>query len=439
MKTADHILRKRYGLLTLAVALTLLVRLVYGLVVFDRIADRYSWRLDDEYSDIASTVITSGKYALSETSPPTMRRLPAHPLFLAAIYATFGRSPVAVRIFQTLLCAITCVLVYLTAREVTNERVAGIASLFFALYPNSILYSARTLSETTYSLLLSAFCLTLVRQFKSPGIRTSIATGLAFGTLLLTKSTTLLLPPFLLLTLLSVHYRKKLWRAIGSAALAVFVAVLVISPWAIRNYKLTGRMTVLSTWGGAPFYHGYYLATHLLEGRSGFQLDHDAAQERRRLVDERYTPSGQPIDEYYQDKITYSLVWKKIKARPLYSFGIFLRNVFLTWFLTYGHLTTIISFFVHMPLLLLTGYAVLVMPKRDPGVWIKTLPLLLVVVYFDLFHAIVYPHARYMAPVTGTIVTILAAYSVSHLLSLAGPLRARYVTGNPRKAGPRRS
>jgi len=424
MKTTLHVLRKRYGLLALAVALTLLVRLVYGLVVFEHIADRYSWRLDDEYSDIAYTLITSGKYAVSETSPPTMKRLPLHPLILAGVYAVFGRSLVAVRIFQSLLCAITCAMVYLTAREVANERVAGIASLIFAFYPNSILYSARTLSETTYFLLLSIFCLALVRWFKAPGVWTSMASGLSFGTLMLTKSTTVLLPLFLLLTLLSAHYRKRLWRVISGIVLMVFVAALVMSPWVIRNYKLTGRVIVLSTWGGAPFYHGYYLATHLSDGCRGFRLDHEAAKEARHLVRERYTPIGEPIDEYYQDRIAYSLVWERIMARPLYSFWIFLRNMFLTWFLTYGRMTTIVSFFVHVPMLSLAAYAILVMLRRDPCAWIKMLPLGLICTYFNLFHAVVYPHVRYMSPVIGTIVTILVAYGISHLMSLASPSRA---------------
>ena len=424
MKTTLHVLRKRYDLLALAVALTLLVRLVYGLVVFEHIADRYSWRLDDEYSDIAYTLITSGKYAVSETSPPTMKRLPLHPLILASVYAVFGRSLVAVRIFQSLLCAITCAMVYLTAREVANERVAGIASLIFAFYPNSILYSARTLSETTYFLLLSIFCLALVRWFKVPGVWTSIASGVSFGTLMLTKSTTVLLSLFLLLTLLSAHYRKRLWRVISGIVLMVFVAALVMSPWVIRNYKLTDRVIVLSTWGGAPFYHGYYLATHLSDGCRGFRLDHEAAKEARHLVRERYTPIGEPIDEYYQDRIAYALVWERIMARPLYSFWIFLRNMFLTWFLTYGRMTTIVSFFVHVPLLSLAAYAFLVMLRRDPCAWIKMLPLGLICIYFNLFHAVVYPHVRYMSPVVGTIVTIFVAYGISHLISLASPSRA---------------
>lgn len=417
-----YTLRRCYSLLALAVALTLVMRLVYGFVIFGRIADRYSWRMDDEYSDIAYTLITTGKYALSETSPPTMKRLPIHPLVLAGVYAVFGRSLVAVRILHSLFCALTCVMIYLTAREITNERVAGITSLIFAFYPNSILYSARTLSETTYFLLLSIYCFTLIRQFKTPSVRTSIVTGLSFGMLMLTKSITVLLPLFLLLILLSAYYRKRLWRVISSIVLIIFVAAFVMSPWIIRNYRLTGKIIILSTWGGSPFYHGYYFATHLGDGPSGLQLDHDGAQEAKHLVGERYTPSGQPVDEYYEDRIAYSLVLEKIKARSLYSLWIFFRGVFLTWFLTYGRATTVVSFFAHVPLLLLAAYAMVVMSKRDYDAWIKTLPLVLIVVYFNLFHAVVYPHVRYMSPAIGTIMTILAAYGISHLKSANKPL-----------------
>ena len=117
---------KRYGLLALAVTLTLAVRLVYGLLVFERIADRFSWRSDDEYSDIAYTLLTSGKYAVSEDAPPTMKRLPLHPLILAGIYRLFGRSAVAVCIFQSLLCAATCVVILsIHASRISSDTVGS--------------------------------------------------------------------------------------------------------------------------------------------------------------------------------------------------------------------------------------------------------------------------------------------------------------------------
>ena len=419
MKTRLHIFQKRYRLLTLAVTLTLMLRLVYSFGVYEYLADRFLWwRVDDGYSSIAYTISTVGKYALSDTHLPTMTRLPIHPLFLAGVYVLFGKSLVAAQIFQSLLCALTCVLVYYTARKVSNEKVAGIAALIFAIYPNSILYSARTLSETTYTFLLAVFCLTLIKQFKEPTVWASVATGISFGLLMLTKSTTVLLLPFLSLIFLSAHYRKKLWRVVGSSVLTILVAALIMSPWIVRNYRLAGKIIPFSTWGGTPFYRGYYFATHLGDGRSNAQIEYAGEQEGERLVNERYTPSGQPIDEYYQDKVAYSLVWEQVRARPFYSAGIFLRNVFLTWFLTYGNVTMIVSFLVHIPLLLLAVYAILVMSRHDHSTGTNVLPLVLVCVYFNLVHAVIYPHNRFIAPVTATIVTILAAYSISHLVPL---------------------
>ena len=46
------------------------------------------------------------------------------------------------------------------------------------------------------------------------------------------------------------------------------------------------------------------------------------------------------------------------------------------------------------------------------------LPLVLICAYSNLVQAVMYPHNRYMAPVVGTIVTILAAYSILHLVPL---------------------
>ncbi|MGD8626932.1 MAG: glycosyltransferase family 39 protein, partial [Anaerolineae bacterium] len=323
---------------------------------------------------------------------------------------------------QSFVCAATCILIYLTAGEVSSRRAAVIAAFLFAIYPNSILYSARALSETTYTFLLSLFCFGLVRMFKSPRVRTAIAAGIPFGLLVLTKGTTILLPPFLLLALLSRHYRRNLGRVVGSLVLITLVAALFLLPWGVRNHRISGKVVVLSTWGGAPFYHGYYVATHLATGYGSTNLDREAALEARRLIRERYTPTGQAIDEYHEDRLAYSLVWQKIRARPLYSAWIFLRNLPLAWFLTYGRLTTAVSLFVHVPLLLLSLVAIVIMYRRDRQAWIRSLPLLLILVYFNLAHAVIYPHVRYMFPAIATIATILAAYGIWRLWPLAHSL-----------------
>lgn len=422
MRTRLQTLYRRHGILALAVLLTLLLRLVYGLVIFEQIADRFSWRQDDEYPYIASTLVSAGKYAVSEDAAPTMKRLPVHPLFLAGIYALFGRSAIAVRIVQSFVCAATCILIYLTAREVSSRRVAQIAAFLFAIYPNSILYSARALSETTYTFLLSLFCFALVRMYKSPRVRTAIAAGIPFGLLVLTKGTTILLPPFLLLALLSRHYGRNLWRVVGSLVLITLTAAILLLPWSVRNYRLSGKVVVLSTWGGAPFYHGYYVATHLVTGHGSTNLDREAAQEARRLIRERYTPTGRAVDEYHEDRIAYSLVWEKIRARPFYSAWIFLRNLLLAWFLTYGRLTTVVSLLVHVPLLLFSLAGIMIMYSRDHQAWIRSLPLLLVLAYYNLVHAVIYPHVRYMFPTIATVATILAAYGIWRLWPLAHSL-----------------
>jgi len=433
MKTHLPTLYRRHRILALAVLLTLLLRLVYGLVVFDRIADRFSWRQDDEYPYIASTLVSAGKYAVSEDSPPTMKRLPVHPLFLAGIYALFGESALAVRIVQSFVCAATCILVYLTAREVSSRRVAQIAAFLFAIYPNSILYSARALSETTYTFLLSLFCFGVVRMFKSPRVRTALAAGIPFGLLVLTKSTAILLPPFLLLALLSRHHRRNLWRVVGNVVLIMLVAALFLLPWAIRNHRISGKVVVLSTWGGAPFYHGYYVATHLATGYGSTNLDREAALEARRLIRERYTPTGQTVDEYYEDRIAYSLVWEEIQARPLYSAWIFVRNLLLAWFLTYGRLTTAVSLLVHVPLLLFSLAGLMIMYRHDRQVWLRSVPLLLILVYYNLIHAVIYPHVRYLFPAIATVATILAAYGIWRLWPLAHSLFFR-ASGRFRRA-----
>ncbi|MCK4537928.1 MAG: glycosyltransferase family 39 protein [Candidatus Krumholzibacteria bacterium] len=96
-----------------------------------------------DYSDMA----IYNELALSDhivISPP-----PGYPLFLKAIYSIFGtKNYRAVFIVQALISTFTVFAAFLIGRKVCGERTGLIAAGIFAIYPNFIVYTLTTLTET---------------------------------------------------------------------------------------------------------------------------------------------------------------------------------------------------------------------------------------------------------------------------------------------------
>ncbi len=92
---------------------------------------------------------------------------PGYPLFLRAIYFIFGQlNYTAVFVVQSLLSIATVLLVFLSARNVFNERAGLFAAGLAAIYPRFIVYNLTTMTES-----LSIFLVTLMICFMTSDIR----------------------------------------------------------------------------------------------------------------------------------------------------------------------------------------------------------------------------------------------------------------------------
>jgi hypothetical protein len=122
------------------------------------------------YSQIARNLLDHRGYSGEEEEPyvPTYVRVPGYPLFLAGVYAFFGRdNNTAVRIIQSILDTATCWLVALLAlvwAPVKWEREkrcrAGLIALALAaLCPFTAIYNTTILTETWATFLVTGFVL----------------------------------------------------------------------------------------------------------------------------------------------------------------------------------------------------------------------------------------------------------------------------------------
>lgn len=190
-------------------------------------------------------------------------RPPLYPFFLAGIYFFCGESLLAVRIFQSVLGALTCLLLYFTGRTVFNRKVGFICSILALLYPYFIYYTGDILAETILTFLLSASIASIAWFQREPDFRRAGLTGLCLGLTALCKPVIL---PFVVVVLcwMIFRLRHQCLRALQTSLLTGTVTLLVILPWTIRNYIYYHEFILVST-GGLALWMSYNPYTERLE------------------------------------------------------------------------------------------------------------------------------------------------------------------------------
>jgi hypothetical protein len=125
------------------------------------------------------------------------------------------------------------------------------------IYPSFIFFNVTILTETLYTFLLVAFLWLVARLVDSARLSVAIAAGLALGLACLTRSSLWPLP-LVLCPLLLLVLRAPMSRRVGVAALVFAGYATVIAPWAVRNTRLQGVVTIVDTMGGLNLRMGNY-------------------------------------------------------------------------------------------------------------------------------------------------------------------------------------
>ncbi len=167
---------------------------------------------------------------------------PLYPCFVGGLSTAFG-SLTAVKWAQALLGALLAPLLFRLGERAWGERVGLVAGGLAALYPELVWYCAHFWSEILFvTLLWWAFERLLASEGGSAGA--AGAAGLLWGLAALTRETVLLFVP---LAALWLAWGREAGRRRALAFL--FAATVVIAPWTLRNFALTGAFVPVATRG----------------------------------------------------------------------------------------------------------------------------------------------------------------------------------------------
>ena len=326
------------------------------------------------YLELARNWLDHGVYGMSVNGhlTPVDLRSPGYPAFLAAVYATLGRSRYAVLLAQALMDLGTCGLVAMLAARVAPagmKRRAALAGLWLAgLCPFVANYSAGILAEV-----LATFFTALALAVFAGGLSEDPALGgRRFGTLLqspwflgglVVGFGTLVRPeaPLMLLAagfVMLVRWRRRAdWLKLIRAGALMFVGmILPLVPWAARNWRVLGDVQFLaprySQLPGELVPKGFYAWTNtwMWRFRDVYLVPWKLEDEEIRIEDipayafdseEERQRISDVLDEYNdsltisadEDRVFGEIARERTARQPLRTyFTVPLKRAFTLWF-----------------------------------------------------------------------------------------------------------
>jgi hypothetical protein len=418
--------KKEIRWLSIAVLGIVAMKLVFLLFVLghfnNQINSLYGIGHADNYYTLAKSISHGRGYRFLPDTSLTLMREPGYPYFLALFVYEFEDYNRAAIIANILLTGLTAFLILDLARKLTVlPWVAVVGPVLYMLHPGVVLAELRSGVEVLFIFLVLIFLVTLRRAVSRESATAYIYAGLALGVATLVRSTALLFPAFLVVH--GLFFRRDLRSFIltaSKAALVVTCALLVMTPWIVRNYMLVGKFIPTASVQGIALQVGHYQCTHDDGKKTFVELDSEAADVRNKVAAEqgyRFKPYYyqffyDPHDEVkFNDALGAEVVHQYIQS-PSTFLKCASKNVFYFWFegknptATMGNVA-IQSFYMILAL---------------AGIWIgyKSMDksvlalLLLFVAYTVAVYAPIHAQARYSLPVM-PILAILAAVPICRL------------------------
>jgi Dolichyl-phosphate-mannose-protein mannosyltransferase len=197
------------------------------------------------YALLASNLLHHRGYTYS--GEPTAFRPSGYPILLAAMTLLFGRFNVAAtRCVQFFVCLATAWMCGRSAKVLFGAQAEKPTFLLALALPTQLFASAQILTECMATFFVALFFYYFVCQLKFPSSKSEIGMGLATAVGTYLRFNAAALP--LIAGLVAIRHKgQRRWIAL---AYTMFLPLVLLSPWLIRNMVVFNRTVLFSTQSG---------------------------------------------------------------------------------------------------------------------------------------------------------------------------------------------
>jgi 4-amino-4-deoxy-L-arabinose transferase-like glycosyltransferase len=391
--------------------LAVVLSLFFSLVVFPRLRVPLNLNIDpDRVGELGANIYTGKGFSYNESSSPAVDRGPIYPYLLAGVFwFTGGVHFSAVQVFQAICQGLTCFLVFLAASRIFKRRVAITGQFLCALHPMLIWYTARIWIETVNTLATTIILLAIVLLSERLTSARSIGAGVAMGIAALTKSIIILFP------LAAGMYFFFRWRreSLPYVFIMIFSTFLLVVPWTVRNYVVSGDFVPVHTSLGLNLIQGDVIGEYWWEKPySTTELWYLGKRRIDSVLAGSHHTETDPIGdrELVQSSLHHSL------SHPLFFMKRTLVNLMTLWYLSESKVKSLFLICIAVPSVLCVIFvSVLLWDKM------RTIqPVILLVIYYVVSHSVVVGWARYSAPIIPSCLLFVAYALVEFFRKLRG-------------------
>jgi len=216
-----------------------------GLSLADRIAST-SFGDSQTYGVYADRWLKHGAFQMADGTP-ALKHMPGFPVVLALFETVFASINVF-RIVQ-IVTFYTALYLFLVSTPADTPRTAiTLTAPLLTFNPMLIKHFTAVMSDVLFSMFV--LCVAFLLQRRDSDTRAFAYAGLAFGIAVYIRESAL--PMMLAVGLAYVAHNSRLYPKRVPVMVGVFFVVL--APWVIRNYAVSGRFILLTTKSSDLFY-----------------------------------------------------------------------------------------------------------------------------------------------------------------------------------------
>ncbi len=249
----------RHRLLVVVTVCVVLRLIIFFAFPFFRFEQTGAVHGSDAYDTYAQNLLQTGVYGRSSGIPDAVIP-PLYSYVLAGVYATLGRSGLAVASTNIVFDCLSIICLFFIGKRLfkQGEWVGALAGLFYAVYPYLIFQNLTLIDTPFFMVLLYAFVLLMVLLRERSALDKgtwglAVVAGVILGLSMLTRA---LLPALAILAALWFLFRLSLWQTVVRLLPVALVGLLVMLPWIVRNYGIYGALVPTALNFGDNFYQG---------------------------------------------------------------------------------------------------------------------------------------------------------------------------------------
>jgi hypothetical protein len=225
--------------------------------LFVRAPHPWGWNGFDHYHELA-LALASGQ------SFPTMDVPWGYAYWLSAFYRLFGDRPWVPLLVQVTLNAATPMLLFTAARRWTDENTAALAALLLGVFSFNTVYASTQSSDAVCTVLFLTSILAFMKAVEEDSRAWFVLTGLITGVMSQFRPNLILIPGVLAAYAI---WKRPVRRGVAQGIVLLVCAAAMLTPWMVRNYRLTKTLVPTSVHGGAQLWYGTLQVGRYLDSR----------------------------------------------------------------------------------------------------------------------------------------------------------------------------